>query len=559
MDRAIADKVRNPRLEGWILAHSSLLAVLLLLLGFGVRLWIASGTFFNVDEAQHFLAANQPSLAAAYRASLELAHPPLLILVLYYWRDLGSSDFVLRLPSVIAGTVFCWLTWKWLTRIFGRRPGWIGFLLVAFLPPLIGLSAEVRQYALLLCFVAASAVCLEQALSENSARKMFLYAIFLCLAMVSHYSAPLFAGAIGLYSAMRLLRGRFAARLVASWIAAEASALGLLGFLYRVQISPLKDSEMAEVAKQTWMRNSYFQPGHDNPLLFLFARTFGVFQFVFGQNAIGDIAGLVFFAGLVLLFRRRAFLEHSPVSPRLLAAFLLLPFVLNGATGLLDIYPYGGTRHSVFLVMFALGGTSLCLAHWAGKKVARGVGIALLIVASCHLFGAPHRPYMLRADQNRENMARATDAIRQRVPAGAPLFADSQTSFLLRRYMCPEPLMIAATSTPDLRTFRCAGHRVITTRREAMVISAAELLHLSDKIAQEGGLKAGEELWVFQAGFDVHLAGDLPRAYPEPSSLQAESFGRNIALLGIPLAGAASTSLPGQMERSDPASVRGAR
>jgi hypothetical protein len=559
MDLAIADKVRNPRPESWILAHSSLLAALILLLGFGVRLWMASGTFFNVDEAQHFLAANQPSLAAAYRASLELAHPPLLILVLHYWRFFGSSDFVLRLPSVIAGTVFCWLTWKWLTMLFGRRPGWIGFLFVTFLPPLIGLSAEVRQYSLLLCFVAASAICLEQALLEDSARKMFLYAIFLCLAILSHYSAPLFVGAIGLYSATRLLRDRLAPSLVASWIAAEALALGLLGFLYRVQVSPLKGSEMAEVAKQTWMRNSYFQPGHDNPLLFLFARTFGVFQFVFGQNAIGDVAGLLFFVGLVLLFRRSAFLEHSAISPRLLAAFLLLPFVLNGATGLLDIYPYGGTRHSVFLAMFALAGTSLCLAHWAGQKVGRGAGVALLIVAICHLFGAPHRPYMLRADQNEENMARATDAIRRRVPAGVPLFADSQTGFLLRRYVCPEPLTISETSTPDLRTFRCAGHRVISTRREAMTISAAELLRLSDKIAQEGGLKAGEELWIFQAGFDVHLASDLPRQQPEPSGLQVESFGRNIALLRIPLAGAASTSLPSQMERSDPDSARGAR
>lgn len=537
MNLAVADNVRYPRLEGWILAHSCLPEALVLLLGFGVRLWTASGTFLNVDEAQHFLAANQSSFAGAYRASLELAHPPLLILVLHYWRAFGSSDFVLRLPSVIAGTVFCWLTWKWLTMLFGRRPGWIGFLFVTFLPPLIGLSAEVRQYALLLCFVAASAICLEQALLQNSARKMFLYAIFLSLAMLTHYSAPLFAGAVGLYSAIRLVRGRFAGCLVASWIAAEVLALGLLGFLYRVQISPLKGSEMAEIAKQTWMRNSYFQPGHDNPLLFLFARTFGVFQFVFGQNAIGDIAGLLFFVGLVLLFRHGVFLEHSSVSPRLLAAFLLLPFVINGVTGLLDIYPYGGTRHSAFLVMFALAGTSLCLAHWTGTKVARGVGITLLIVVGCHLFGAPHRPYMLRADQNEENMAHAMDAIRRRVPAGAPLFADSQTSFLLRRYMCPEPLTISDTSTPDLRTFRCAGHRVTTTRREAWIISAAELLHLSDKIAQEGGLKAGEELWVFQAGFDVHLAGDLPREHPEPSGLRAESFGRNIVLFGIPLAG----------------------
>ena len=189
---------------------------------------------------------------------------------------------------------------------------------------------------------------------------------------------------------------------------------------------------------------------------------------------------------------------------------------------------------------FALAGISLCLAHWAGQKVGRGVGVALLIVASCHLFGAPHRPYMLRADQNAKNMARAMDAIRRRVPSGAPLFADSQSSFLLRRYVCPEPLAISDTSTPELRAFQCDGRRVITTGRETAIISAAELVRLSDKIAQEGGWKAGEELWVFQAGYDVHLAGNLSRELPESSGLQVESFGRNVALLGIPRAGPAS-------------------
>src|SRR5690348_1255268 len=90
-----------------------------LLLAFLLRLWKASGTFLNLDEAMHFLAANKPSLAEAYHASFNLAHPPLLILLLNVWRKLGTSELVLRLPSVIAGTIFCWVFFKWLTRLLG--------------------------------------------------------------------------------------------------------------------------------------------------------------------------------------------------------------------------------------------------------------------------------------------------------------------------------------------------------------------------------------------------------------------------------------------------------
>ncbi|MGH9536494.1 MAG: hypothetical protein ACRD3H_01140, partial [Terriglobales bacterium] len=88
-----------------------------LLAAFLLRLWKASGTFLNLDEAMHCLAANKPSLAEAYRASLGLAHPPLLILFLNVWQKFGTSELFLRLPSVIAGTIFCWIFFKWLIHI----------------------------------------------------------------------------------------------------------------------------------------------------------------------------------------------------------------------------------------------------------------------------------------------------------------------------------------------------------------------------------------------------------------------------------------------------------
>ena len=116
----------------WFRTHPDLPPLLLLAAGFLLRVWTASGTFLNPDEALHLLAAHTDSFAGAYQASLDTAHPPLLILVLYFWRALGNSEFVLRLPSIIAGPVFCWLLFRWLTYLFGRPVGLASFSLPFF-------------------------------------------------------------------------------------------------------------------------------------------------------------------------------------------------------------------------------------------------------------------------------------------------------------------------------------------------------------------------------------------------------------------------------------------
>jgi len=126
-------------------------AVLIVAMGLLARLWATTGTYLDPDEALCYMQANQTSLPLAYKASLNVVHPPLLIFGLYYIRHLGTSELILRLPSVIAGTAFCWVAYKWVARLLGRTAGWIGLIFFAFLPPLIEFSAEVRQYALLLC------------------------------------------------------------------------------------------------------------------------------------------------------------------------------------------------------------------------------------------------------------------------------------------------------------------------------------------------------------------------------------------------------------------------
>ena len=446
MTESPAHRHWRDRLENQFKSDSDLAAGFVLLLAFLLRLWKASGTFLNLDEAMHFLASNKPTLAEAYRASLDLAHPPLLILLLQMWRKLGTSELFLRLPSVIAGTIFCWIFFRWLTRLLGSIVGWVGFLLVSALPVFVELSSEIRQYSLLLCFMMAAAYMLELALDENSAGKMIAFFLFLYLAMLTHFSALLFAGAVGAYSLWRLATARCSGQVLAIWIAGQAGALGLFGFLYRVQISKLQGGASAQ-HMQVLLANSYFHRGSDHLLGFIFARTFGVLQYTFGQLAVGDIAGLLFVAGIVILLagtepnKADATTCASPPGGHPRGSWLLLltlPFVINAAAAIVDLYPYGGTRHSAFLIPFAVAGVSLTISRLTRRRLLPALGVAVLLVAVCQLFGEPHRPYMRREDQRRSNMTQALDAIQRNVSSDDVIFVDFQTNFLLRFYLCPE-------------------------------------------------------------------------------------------------------------------------
>jgi Dolichyl-phosphate-mannose-protein mannosyltransferase len=533
-----------PSSQQYLQTHS---AWAILLLAFLLRLWKASGIFLNPDEAMHFLAANKTSLVEAYHASFALAHPPLLILLLNVWKRFGTSELFLRLPSVVAGTIFCWIFFKWLTRLVGPTTGWVGLILVSFLPPFVELSSEVRQYPLLLCLMIAAAYVLELALAKDSALKMALFSVFMYLAMLSHFSAILFAAAIGTYSLWRVITGQPSRSVVAVWVTGQVGALGLFAYLYQTHIASLRNSADAQ-HMQVLLGNSYFQPGHGHLLSFAFARTFGVLQYTFGQLAVGDIAGVLFVAAVTLLLSGDRIQQPQNDDPRALnpgrikdargpsarqlGLFLLLPFAINCVVAIMGLYPYGGTRHSAFLLPFAAAGVSYAIAKLTRQKLAHALGGTILVVALCQAFGAPHRPYMRREDQRLANMTQAMDAIRHQVSPADVIFVDFQTNFLLRFYLCPDAPAGTFTAS-GFKEYSCGGYRVISTSPETNILTADIFTRRWSDLVNTYNLKPNDAVWIFQAGWDINLAQELQKKVPEFHDLKAESFGRNITLFKI--------------------------
>jgi 4-amino-4-deoxy-L-arabinose transferase-like glycosyltransferase len=532
------------KLSGWLQSHPDLAAVFIVMIGLLARLRAASGIFLNTDEALHFRLANQVSLALAYKASLTSAHPPLLIVLLYYWRALGASELWLRLPSVLAGVVFCWMFYKWLTKAAGDLAGLIGLLFTALLPPLILLAAEIRQYALLLAFLACALYFLDEAFAEDSPRRMAAFSLFLYLAMLSHYSAFLFAAALGIYALFRILSERPHVRLSAVWAVGQLGALALAVFLYKTHLSKLGAGDSRTVL-QGWMsdyylHHSYFDPAHDNPLMFLVTHTFGVFQFIFGQLAVGDAMCLFFVVGVVLLLRGNALAEDQ-TSPRRLGLLLLLPFAIAGAASLAHVYPYGGVRQLAFLAIPGVAGVSLTTARLAAGRWVRGLAIAGLVLAVCIAFGKPRRPTMDRADQSRAQMEAAMEFLKQN--DDSLIFTDYQSDLILGHYLCRQQPISFEPSIPEFEAFSC-GHRVVSANYKAAThFTSSNFMDLWNHLVETYRLKPGDTVWVFQAGWDSDLPEELRSHVAEFHDLRFESFGNNIKVfrmtVGQPMPAAA--------------------
>jgi 4-amino-4-deoxy-L-arabinose transferase-like glycosyltransferase len=503
---------------------------LLALLGMGtaVRVYLAWLTFLNPDEALHYFVSAQPSFGAAYKASLTMAHPPLMILLLHPWTLLGTSEFFLRLPFVIAGILFCWVMFLWVKQIAGQNAACFTLALCLFLPSLISLSAEIRQYSLLLLFCSASLYCLELGFANNSAAWIAASTAALYLALLTHYSALIFAAVAGVYGLLRIWEGNTRAAVKVAWLGGQIGALAIFAFLLSSQILPLHRAGMPSEIASSWLSTSIFQAGQDHFFAFASAKTVRLFRYFFSHGTIGILGLLLFFYGLAMLLRR-----GSTRANRTLAAFLVLPFFITLAAAIAGVYPYGGTRHDVLLVMFAIPAIAVGLDSLKLQNAEirwRGAKILLLVVGLiiCNAFSSPSGPTIRPRHQNRRLMSWAIDFLRSQTPHST-IVTDYQGGLVLSYYLCDRssPLPFGQNSD-QLFKWQCRDDVVLTSLRTQQGFSLPELPQIIDQASHSA--PDTHSLWVFQTGWIEDKQQDWIAKLRQSGCIDMRNFGPNIRI-----------------------------
>lgn len=505
-------------------------------LGLLARLAWAHSLFLNADEALHYLLSTQPSLALTYKATLTTAHPPLLILLLHYWSWVGTSEFVLRLPSVLAGNAFCWMMFLWLGKVADRDTALIALSLLLFSPALIYVSAEIRQYALLLFFCGCCLYFLERALQENRAEWMLLSFLALCLALSTHYSALIFAFATGVYTLFRFRPARMSVSPFTVWVVGELTALGLVAFYWKTQVIPLKHSGLTQWLADSYLRGSVFHPGEDRVLPFILKTNIRVFHYLFSQGAVGVLGLILFLLGTVLLFRNKGSeaYTHKPTQ-RQLGWLLLLPFVVNCAAAVAGAYPYGGTRHNCYLAVFAMPAVAIAIARWRPSHAWWKPAALVIALAICNFTVLPSGAYMRPRNQRVALMRETMDFVTQSVPKGSLIVTDFEGRLLLDYYMCHSFIPVQ----PPLQSFYkagCGSYELIFQDPRRWIFRAPTFPADMQTLRRMYGFGPDKKAWLFQAGFVVDQEPELHTLLQRDyGCTQPHQFGENIFVCEIQL------------------------
>ncbi|MBZ5720690.1 MAG: glycosyltransferase family 39 protein [Acidobacteriia bacterium] len=502
----------------------------LLAAGMLARLVVAQSVFLNPDEALHYLLSVQPSLALTYRATLTTAHPPLLIVLLHYWSVLGTSEWMLRLPSVLAGTAFCGVMFLWLERVTNRTTALIGLTLLLFSPALIHLSAEIRQYALLQFFAACSLYFLERGVGESSPRMVLCSALALYLALLCHYASFLFALTLGLYALLRIRSAKAPAGVVIAWVAGQLGALAEVGFLLVTHVALLKARGAPQAIADSYLRGSIYHATEDRPLVFVARNSLRFFHYLFSQGAVGTVGLLLFILGVVLLIRDRE-LGHDEARPTslLLGLLLAFPLVFNCGAALLGIYPYGGTHHDSYLAGFAMAGIAVALARWTvSNPWVKPLTIAA-VLAICNLFPSPTGQYIQAKDQDRKWMSQAAQSL-QSLPPGSVIFTDDQGGLLLSYYLCHSLVSQVQRPFQPFQNSPCGRHRIIALSPDEWIFEAKSFPDDLQAVQRAYGLPSGSTVWLFQAGWLIDKEEDLHAVLRQYGAGKPQKFGQNILL-----------------------------
>jgi hypothetical protein len=507
-----------------------------LLLGVGMiaRLLSARGKFLNADEAMHYLLAQQSSLSGAYHASLGTAHPPLLIIFLHYWGMIGRIEFFLRLPSVIAGTAAGWFLYAWLRDVSNQLTATIGLALFLFSPALIYTSAEVRQYALLLCFVTAALYFLERALARESVSLVLTSGAAIYLALLTHYSALIVALSMGVYGLLRIIGSRPGKAVISSWICVQAGGGAIAFFLWKTHISVIRQRPLTQDVAESYLRKSFFHAGAENLFVFFVHANLRLFHFLFSQGAVSIVGMLLFVVGIVALFRKKSSGGVAKVpTGKQLAWLLLLPFTINFATAVLGVYPYGGTRHNCYLAIFAMPAIAVAIAAWRPRPEWIRLLAVALVLALCNFAVLPAGAYIRPADQQKELMNGAIRYLRASANAGSTILTDYESGLLLSYYLCGRDITHPGTPSGSFYFSQCGNFNSASLLPRLWVFRGASFPAEAAELGNN--VPGGQPIWLFQAGFIVDRETEFQSLLAQYGCPKPQKFGANILVCRISL------------------------
>lgn len=252
----MADKLEK-RIAYCILRNRYAILLLVILLGFGLRLVNAEAFSFWTDEGLTPLRSGYAvSEILSNRIIIQEGvtkdtHPPLFYLLIHFSRQLfGKTDFAFRYPSLLLGVLAVPLAYQLGRRLYQWQLGLLFALLMAINPLQIWYANEARQYTLLVLLTMGATYALWRAMgweirdwrleigdralvsNHQSPISVYLTLYFLLagLALYTHYTTFFLIAGQGIFWLWLLWRKGHKKLLAGTAVAALLLAIPLIPF-----------------------------------------------------------------------------------------------------------------------------------------------------------------------------------------------------------------------------------------------------------------------------------------------------------------------------------------
>lgn len=170
----------------------SLLLLFILALGFLLRVYRLGGPSFWFDE---LMTAGRISFPLGQIASgvAILPFPPLYYILMHFWAKLfGISEFSLRFPSLIFSVLSITVIFKLGKELFDRKAGLLAALLLSISLYNIDFAREAKMYAMVWFFGLLSFYFFYKFIKDKKARDLVLYIASTTAALYTLYVGFLF-------------------------------------------------------------------------------------------------------------------------------------------------------------------------------------------------------------------------------------------------------------------------------------------------------------------------------------------------------------------------------
>jgi hypothetical protein len=248
----------NSKIDTIIRRHENLILVIVLSVVTAFSVSFARYRPFWLDEYLVYDTATLGSPSAVWN-SLKTAplsvDPPLYHFLIHYWlRIFGPTEFVTRVPSVLAYTIMTLLLYRFVRKYADIYTG-LAVVTLCLACGTFGFAHEARPYALVLASDVMSLVCWANSADNRSHRVLALVGMWvgIVIAVGSHWYGCLALVPLALGECVRTWqRGKFDLAVWSAQIAGAATAIiyvPLLKAASEYRALPFKAAELSEVVQ----------------------------------------------------------------------------------------------------------------------------------------------------------------------------------------------------------------------------------------------------------------------------------------------------------------------